>query len=101
MKKLFVLGMLLAMSTGCGRGWFPHLFRGAPCNGLCSAPAPTLQGGCENCPTASGYGAYDEGMAHAGETYIDNGVIGSAPVQTFETIPQGVPQLPTIGAPGK
>ena len=56
MKKLVVLGLLLAASTGCGRGWFPHLFRGAPCNGLCSAQAPTLHNDCEGC--ANGYAGY-------------------------------------------
>ncbi len=37
MRKLIVLGLLLTATTGCGRGWFPHLFRGAPCTMDCAA----------------------------------------------------------------
>ncbi len=80
MRKLIVLGILLTMTTGCGRGWFPHLFRGAPCNGLCSTPA-AVQHNCEGC---SGYGAY-EGEVAAG-SYVDG--VGSAIPGTYETVTQ-------------
>lgn len=86
MRKLIVLGLLLAASTGCGRGWFPHLFRGASCNGLCSTPAPTLQNDCEGCNSgySSGYASYDGGEVVSGgmETngYDMNTVIGSGPI---------------------
>jgi hypothetical protein len=80
MKKLLVLGLLLAMSTGCGRGW--HIFRGARCNGLCSTQAPAMQNNCENCGPA-GYESYG-----AGDGYMGGDAIGSAPIgQTYETLP--------------
>ncbi len=76
MRKLIVLGLLLTATTGCGRGWFPHLFRGAPCNGLCSTPAPTLHNDCEGCN--SGYAAYDDGAVEVGG--YDAGVVGSGQI---------------------
>lgn len=85
MRKLVVLGLLLAASTGCGRGWFPHLFRGAPCNGLCSSPAPTLHNDCEGCANGSGYANYgDDGMVSSGVQMggYDGGAVGSEPLYT-------------------
>jgi hypothetical protein len=88
MKKLFVLGLLLAASTGCGRGWFPHLFRGAPCGGLCSRSAPPAEQGCAGC-VGSGYESYGAGDSMIGES------IGSAPIgPTFESIPPVMSPLP-------
>ncbi len=60
MRKLVVLGLLLAASTGCGRGWFPHLFRGAPCNGLCSSAAPTPHIAQRLRSCSAGYAGYGE-----------------------------------------
>lgn len=110
MKKLIVLGLLLAASTGCGRGWFPHLFRGAPCNGLCSTAAPTLHNDCEGC--SSGYAGYDDGAVVNGGVEMggyDQGIIGSgtlvSPGTTMSTIPvnPGInPGInPAINAPGR
>lgn len=81
MKKLLVLGLLLAMSTGCGRGWFPFFRNGASCNsGLCSAPAMPQNAGCEGCGSA-GYESYGDGGA-MGES------IGSAPfAPTYLDVP--------------
>ncbi len=92
MKKLVVLGLLLAMSTGCGRGWFPHLFRGAPCNGLCSAPAAPAFDACENCGSA-GYAGYE------GEGYVGSELAGPMSVgPTYESAPamQNLPPAGTI-----
>ena len=92
MKKLFVLGLLMAMSTGCGRSWFPHLFRGAPCRGLCSAQAaPQAEPGCANC-NGAGYESYG-----SGDGFIGSETIGSAPVgSTYETLPPaGMAPLPS------
>lgn len=94
MKKLFVLGLLLAMSTGCGRNWFPHLFRGAPCTGLCSRLAPPpAEPGCTNC-NGAGYESYD-----SGDAILGNEAIGSAPMlgSTYETLPPGMAPLPPGG----
>ncbi|MFO1064366.1 MAG: hypothetical protein U0892_10930 [Pirellulales bacterium] len=81
MRKLLFVGLLLSAVSGCGRGWFPHLFHGAPCgSGLCSAPIDT----CNGCNT-HGYESYgDEG------TVIGNGYLGS-PVNGIETVPLGTP----------
>jgi hypothetical protein len=96
MKKLFVLGMLLAMSTGCGRNWLSHLNRGAPCNGRCNTQAPMMQQGCENC-SGAGYESYG-----AGDGYLGADTIGSAPIgPTYESVPP-MSQLPPgtiIGQP--
>jgi hypothetical protein len=98
MKKLLVLGLLLATSTGCGRNWLGHFFRGAPCGnngGLCSAQAQAPTAGCENCG-GSGYESYGDGVV--GES------IGSAPMPTYlENVPPTMAPLPgsTLGNPGK
>src|SRR5688572_33513257 len=91
MKKLVVLGLLLAMSSGCGRNWLGHFFRGTPCNsanGLCSAPTLPQSAGCENCGS-SGYESYGDGTV-MGES------IGSAPMgQTYlENVPPTMAPLP-------
>ncbi|MGN6545694.1 MAG: hypothetical protein ACTHK7_11640 [Aureliella sp.] len=99
MKKLLVLGLLLAMSSGCGRGWFPFFRNGAPCNsGLCSAPTLPPSASCEGCGSGAGYESYGDG-AIVGES------IGSAPIgPTYLDVPPAtmapLPN-PTIVAPGK
>jgi hypothetical protein len=92
MKKLFVLGLLFAMSAGCGRSWCPW-FRGAPCNGLCSAPAPAMRDNCENCIGAaqSGYESYDDSSSMGqiiGSTTDGAEYIGTAPMnQGYQSAP--------------
>lgn len=88
MKKLLVLGLLLAMSSGCGRGWFPFFRNGAPCNnGLCSVPTMPQGGACEGCTSGAGYESYGDG-GFVGES------IGSAPIgPTYLDAP------PAMGAP--
>ena len=96
MKKLLVLGLLLAASSGCGRNWLPHLFRGAPCGGLCSRTAQPAEQGCAGC-VGSGYESYG-----AGESIIGTESIGSAPLgATYESIPPAMAPLNqgTIVAP--
>jgi hypothetical protein len=79
MKKLLVLGLLLSMSTGCGRGWLPCLFRGAPCNnGNCIGAAPALPN-CENCGNAAGYGGYQSEVAD-GSYYGGGQIIHEGPI---------------------
>lgn len=109
MRKLIVLGLLLAASTGCGRGWFPHLFRGAPCNGLCStaAPTPTLHNDCEGC--SSGYAGYGDGGTVIGdgmeiggyEGAIGSGtVIGTPGMSSIQGGPYIAPPATQGTAPG-
>lgn len=94
MKKLLVLGMLLALSTGCGRTWSRHFNRGASCNGLCSTQAPAMHNGCEGCGTA-GYESYG-----AGDGYIGGDTIGSAPIgPTYESVAP-MSAIPGIVNPG-
>ncbi len=76
MKKLLIIGLLLSLSTGCGRGWLPCLFRGANCgNGSCIGAAPALPHGCTTCVDGStaGYGSYDGEIV--GEGYYGSGTI--------------------------
>ncbi len=90
MKKILLLGLLLSLSTGCGRGWLPCLSRGAPCgNGGCMGAAPALPHGCTTCVggNAAGYGGYGDEIVGdsyyggnsyaAGETYVGEGVAPS------------------------
>jgi len=95
MKKLLMLGLLVSVSTGCGRGFFPHLFRGAPCGGLCSTAAPQGDAGCANC-ASSGYENYG-----AGDSMMNDAGIGPTPTTTYETIPPTMAPLPqgTIVSP--
>jgi hypothetical protein len=63
MKKIVLLGLLLSLSTGCGRGWMPCLSRGAQCgNAGCIGAPPALPQGCTTgCAggNAAGYASYD------------------------------------------
>lgn len=74
MKRIALLGLLLLLSSGCGRGWLPTR-RGAACNGSCltSAPIPA-SAGCNDCVTGygAGYSGYD-----SGEIIGDSGYYGS------------------------
>lgn len=78
MKKLLMLGLCLVLTTGCGRGWFPRLFRGAPCMGGCGvgAPASMPADHCGNC-TGAGIGAGYESYGDAGREIVGDQVIGS------------------------
>lgn len=82
MKRIALLGLLLLLSSGCGRGWLPTL-RGAACRGGCltAAPAPLAANtGCADC--ANGYGAaynnYDSGEIIGNTVIGDTGYYGSA-----------------------
>ncbi len=101
MRKLVVLGLLLAASTGCGRGWFPHLFRGAPCNGLCSTPAPALNNDCEGCASgySAGYENYSDGAVINGGMEVGGyeTAIGSAPIISQPMTPLAVPATGATG----
>ncbi|MFM8174026.1 MAG: hypothetical protein ACKN81_10830 [Pirellulaceae bacterium] len=88
MKRVAVGGLLLlAMSTGCGKGWLPCLTRGdacfAPGCGLgggmpgpqdpCNDPALMAGGdGCATCPQTAGYGDY------SGDIVTDGGWVSSS-----------------------
>jgi hypothetical protein len=77
MKRIALLGVLVLLSSGCGRGWLPT--RGAACNAGCltSAPAAHAQPtpGCSDC-AAAGYGAsysgYDSGQILGDTGYYEN-----------------------------
>ena len=80
MKKLLLIGLLLSLSTGCGRGWLPCLFRGASCgNGSCIGAAPALPHGCSTCVggTSAGYGDY-EGEVAGGEYFGGETIVGDS-----------------------
>ena len=88
MRKFVLLGLLVALSTGCGRGWLP-LFRGAPCYGTCGVPALpaalNTEAGCAGCgSTAASYGSYESevpsGSYYGGETVVGDGYTGSGTI---------------------
>ena len=95
MRKLALLGLVLALSSGCGRGWLP--FRGAPCNSNVCAPAmpASYDSGCTNCPTATGYGDYSSQVSGGevlGGNYYGGGIIGEDyPIQG--SVPQSMQPL--------
>ncbi len=78
MKKLAVLGLLVVLSSGCGRGWLP-LYRGAPCGDTCGANVLPAQpaAGCAGCESGYGtsYSAY-EGEVIGSSGYYGSSVIG-------------------------
>ena len=79
MKKLAVLGLLVVLSTGCGRGWLP-LFRGAPCGDTCGASLPAQPAaGCVGCEPGygTGYSGY-EGEVVGNSGYYSGPVIGDS-----------------------
>ncbi|MFN9552168.1 MAG: hypothetical protein ACK56Q_18020 [Pirellulaceae bacterium] len=96
--------LLLAMSTGCGKGWLPCLTRGdacfAPGCGLgggmpgpqdpCNDPALMAGGdGCATCPQTAGYGDY------SGDMVTDGGWVSSsdnAPMLGGSTTAPGIPR---------
>ncbi len=103
MRKLVLFGVILALTSGCGRGWLP-IFRGAPCNsGGCCAPAiPASYGsGCSTCGNSAGYSDYQGGVSGSeiysddslsGSNYYDGGtVIGDYPIQGTTTSPSMAP----------
>ena len=97
MKKLLLVGLLLSLSTGCGRGWLPCLFRGASCgNGGCIGAAPALPQGCNACVggNSAGYGSY-EGDVSGGEIKGDS-YYGGNNYQLGETY-VGEGPAPTLG----
>jgi hypothetical protein len=86
MKKLAVLGLLIVLSSGCGRGWLP-LSRGARCGDTCGANSLPAQpaAGCAGCGSGygAGYSAYDgevvDGSAYYGSSIVGDGYISPAP----------------------
>lgn len=79
MKRIAVIGLLLAMTTGCGRGWLPTYWNGAPCDG-CSLPAPIHTepacGTCRNDSVSLGYTPYEGQVIGSGvDGYYDGQVI--------------------------
>ncbi len=95
MKKLLLIGLLLSLSTGCGRGWLPGFFRGASCgNGSCIGAAPALPQGCNACVggNSAGYGSYESevvggsyygGETIVGDTYAGDSYIGGQVVPNY------------------
>lgn len=72
MRKLVLLGLVITLASGCGRGWLP-MFRGARCNsGICGVGATALpaayDAGCANCGHAAGYEGYNSGEVIGGES---------------------------------
>jgi len=106
MKKLILLGLLLSLSTGCGRGWMPCLFRGASCgNGGCIGAAPALPQGCTTCVgrNSAGYGGYDgevSGGNIVSDSYYGGNSYGSGETYVGEgpapTIGSGIPMAPLV-----
>ncbi|GIW96881.1 MAG: hypothetical protein KatS3mg111_0214 [Pirellulaceae bacterium] len=88
MKRMVIIGLSLALLTGCGRGWLP-LYRGAPCRGCGLLPNPLLRqpASCAPCNEAQvGYesypgevvgGEYIEGELPPGDYY--GGIVTEAP----------------------
>jgi hypothetical protein len=74
MKKLLLVGLLLASSTGCGRGWLSNLFGGASCGPYCNAPAPMVDP-CQGCGGQAGYAGFGDGG-----TMVDGGYLGGFPM---------------------
>jgi hypothetical protein len=111
MKKIVLLGLLLSLSTGCGRGWLPCLFRGAPCgNAGCIGAPPALPQGCTTCVggNAAGYGDYaGEGEIVSDSYYGANNYIptesyvgeGPAPIGSGATMAPITNQPPRLPAP--
>jgi hypothetical protein len=83
MKKLVLLGLLLSLSTGCGRGW-PGFNRGAQCgNTGCIGAAPALPQGCTTCVggNSAGYGRYEGEGDIVSDTYL--GANSYGPTETY------------------
>ena len=79
MKRIAFVGLLIVMTTGCGRGWLPTYWNGAPCNG-CSLPAPIhTNNGCNSCADGAvnlGYAPYEGEVIGTGvDGYYDGQVI--------------------------
>lgn len=92
MRKLVLLGLVLTLASGCGRGWLP-MFRGARCHsGICGVGASALptayDAGCNNCGHAAGYEGYDSGEAISGESY--GGISGADSYYGGDVINGGV-----------
>lgn len=118
MRRLVLLGLVLTLASGCGRGWLP-MFRGAKCHsGICGVGAPALpatyDAGCSNCGHSAGYNSADvsggesySGISNADSYYggdvvqgaiVDSGLpLGSYPSSgaitspPMRTLPQAAP----------
>jgi hypothetical protein len=103
MRKLVLIGLLLSLSTGCGRGWLPMFNRGAACGGgSCLGAAPALpQAQCEGCsPYGAGYGSYEGEVINS---YGGGEVIGSYGTPAYGSIPSSGaitnPPMSTLPSP--
>ncbi len=105
MRQIALLGMLIVLSTGCGRSWMPYLFRGAPCQSGCGANAPALPAplpadkGCTNCGNAAsaGYGVYEEEVV--GGDYYGSGVLYDGSSLPGNAVGEGVLSTPPMVPP--
>ena len=87
MRKLVLIGLMLSLSTGCGRGWLPMFNRGAACNGnSCLGAAPALPpANCEGCGVGTaGYGSYEGEII---SSYGGGEVIGSYAAPVYGGVP--------------
>jgi hypothetical protein len=86
MKKLLLIGFVLSLSTGCGRGWLPCLNRGAACgNAGCIGAPPALPQGCNACVggSSAGYGSYEgdsTGGYYGNETIVGDSYSGGGQI---------------------
>ncbi|MEC8553473.1 MAG: hypothetical protein VXZ82_00550 [Planctomycetota bacterium] len=82
MKRLALIALLLAASTGCRGGiidrwWHGDIYRGDAC-GSCGYRLPA-DPGCSSCGTAAGYGTYE------------------TPLEAYPTIETTPPSMGPIG----
>jgi hypothetical protein len=99
MKKLAVIGLLVVLSSGCGRGWLP-LTRGAPCGDTCGASLPAQpSAGCVGCESGygAGYSSY-EGETMASSGYYGGSVVGDGYISPAPSSGAAVPPM-TMPAP--
>jgi len=106
LKKLLWIGLLLSLSTGCGRGWLPCLSRGASCgNGSCIGAAPALPQGCNACigGGSAGYGSYDSdiggGDYYGGGTIVGDNYVGGQVVPNYSSGTITGPAMQGLPAP--
>ncbi len=102
MKKIALLGICLLCGTGCGRGWLPRLFHGAPCMGSQCMVAP-LAAPCHACPpptTGAQYGSYDSyGPTIGGEQIFGSGIGSDGAAYSSEPGSIGIQQMETVTPP--
>lgn len=86
MRKLVLLGLVLTLASGCGRGWLP-MFHGAKCHsGICGVGATALpaayDAGCSNCGHSAGYNSAEgSGVESYGGVTSADGYYGGDVIQ--------------------